>query len=72
MTFGFIKGHAYFECDASKCLETFERQLNFFDAWNEAKQEGWTAKEDVGGWENYCPEHSQPPKANLKKIMGDL
>lgn len=42
-----------FVCDDCGEAEQTDAE-NFFDAWDEVKQVGWTAKMGDDGWQHFC------------------
>lgn len=54
-------GHIIIECDGDCDGTTFMLGVGdpFENVWNEAKEEGWTARKDGLTWRHYCP-HCEP------------
>jgi hypothetical protein len=69
MTAERIKGLLTIQCDDGGCRNFFEGGGSFSDVWNEAKSEGWRAKQIAGEWFHYCDACSKPYKPSISKLM---
>lgn len=71
MSGGRIHRGVYVECDGKGCHEFLEGP-SYPEVWNSPEAEDWTSRRVDGEWFNYCPEHSESGKPNMKKLLEGL
>lgn len=59
----------YFECDAKRCANVCDTQLDdFAEALEEAKEQGWSIRKEGNDWKHYCPDETAADLEELRNL----